>query len=475
MQGSKLIEIFYTLTATERRALHKFVHSPYYNKREDVLLLLSYLEQQPNASAETLAKDKVFEYVFPNESYDKAADHKIRYVMSFLLKLIEEFLSTREAVINPLYNQLHLAKAYRHLRLPKHFRQTMNQARKLHQSTQLRDFDYYEQAFRIEEEEYLFAGYTQRAPENVQELSDMLDIQYLAAKLKQSCLMLSHQTVHKINYNSGLLQEVLNYIDRNQEVLVHAAIALYYYYYRAATAVESELYFQRFKKVLLASADTFPSSEMQDFYNMAINYCVKTLNQQKDNYKVYFRELFELYQEGLKSAVFLEDGILSPFHFKNIVTIALQVKEFDWTSRFIKEYQNYLSSEHRDTYVNFGLSKLRFEQKRYDEALILLQEVDYADIFLHLSSKLMQLKIYYELQEFDVLESFLNSFRTYVNRKKQSGDLRSYHQENYLNIIRLTQKLLTYNPFDKKEKAKLKDEIEKTKVTERKWLLDQLG
>ena len=87
----------------------------------------------------------------------------------------------------------------------------------------------------------------------------------------------------------------------------------------------------------------------------------------------------------------------------------------------------------------------------------------------------MQLKIYYELQEFDVLESFLNSFRTYVNRKKQSGDLRSYHQENYLNIIRLTQKLLTYNPFDKKEKAKLKDEIEKTKVTERKWLLDQLG
>jgi len=87
----------------------------------------------------------------------------------------------------------------------------------------------------------------------------------------------------------------------------------------------------------------------------------------------------------------------------------------------------------------------------------------------------MQMKTYYELYEYDALESFLNSFRTYVNRKKQSGDLRSYHQENYLNIIRLTQKLLTYNPFDKKEKSKLREEFEKTKVTERKWLLDQLG
>ena len=395
--------------------------------------------------------------------------------MSFLLKLIEEFLSTREAVVNPLYNQLHLAKAYRHLRLSKHFRQTMNQARKLHQSTPLRDFDYYEQAFRIEEEEYLFTGHTQRAHENVQELSDMLDLQYVTAKLKQSCLMLSHQTVHKINYNSGLLQEVLNYIVRNEEVLVHAAIALYYYYYRAATESQSESYFQLFKKVLLASADTFPSSEMRDFYNMAINYCVKVLNQQKENYKTYFRELFKLYQEGLKSGVFLEDGILSPFHFKNIVSIALQVKEFDWTAGFVNDYESYLSPEHRDTYVNFGLSKLRFEQKRYDEALVLLQQVDYADIFLNLSSKVMQMKTYYELYEYDALESFLNSFRTYVNRKKQSGDLRSYHQENYLNIIRLTQKLLTYNPFDKTEKSKLREEFEKTKVTERKWLLDQLG
>lgn len=475
MQGSKLVEIYYSLNATEQRAFHKFVSSPYHNKREDVMRLLDYMEKQGDGSSDKLDKDKVFKYIFPDEDYNKNTDGQLRYVMSFLLKLIEEFLMLREAVENPLYNQLNLAKAYRRLRLGKHFRQTMMQARKLHQSSTLRDFDHYEQAFRIEEEVYLFAGHTQRAPENIQALSDMLDIQYIAAKLKQSCLLLSHQTVHKINYQRGLLQEVLDYVAANEHILIHPAIALYYFYYMADTVTDGEAYFQQFKKTLLASEAAFSTNEMRDFYLMAINYCIKMLNQQQQNYEVYFQELFDFYRTGLEYGFLLEAGVLSPFAFKNIVSIALQVKEFDWTARFIDKYRHYLSLEHRDTYVNFGLSKLRFEEKRYDEALILLQEVDYADIFLNLGSKVMQMKIYYELDEYNVLESFLNSFRTYVNRKKQSGELRSYHQENYLNIIRLTQKLLTFNPFDKKEKAKLREEIEKTKVTERKWLLDQLG
>lgn len=67
------------------------------------------------------------------------------------------------------------------------------------------------------------------------------------------------------------------------------------------------------------------------------------------------------------------------------------------------------------------------------------------------------------------------SFRTFVNRKKQSGELQTYHQENYLNIIRFAQKLLNFNPFDKAEKKKLREEIIAAKIlTERDWLLEQL-
>ena len=475
MQQSKLIEVFFSLTSTERTALRKFVHSPYFNKREDVILLLDYLEKTDNEKTEHLSKEKTFSAIFPDENYGKESDGLLRYAMSFLLKLIEEFLIVREASQNELQSKIHLSSAYRRRHLGKHFKQSLEQAKIHLEKVPYRDFNYYESLFRIEQEKYLFTGDTQRnAPRNLQELSDTLDIQYIAAKLKQSCLLLAHQTVYKIGYETGLLDKLLEYVEQTPKLLEHRAIALYFYYYRAVTT-DGEDYFNRYKDMLLDSDSLFPALEMRDLHIFALNYCTKKVNLQQQGFDNYFKIMLELYKAGLKQGFWLEDGQLNPFIFKNIVSVALWLKEFNWTAKFIRDFQPYLAVQHRTAYVNFALSKLCFDQKQYDEARILLQKVEYSDIFLNLNTKVMLMKIYYELDEYDVLESFLASFRTFVNRKKQSGELQTYHHENYLNIIRLAQKLLAFNPFDKAEKKKLKEEISGTKLlTEREWLLEQI-
>jgi hypothetical protein len=70
------------------------------------------------------------------------------------------------------------------------------------------------------------------------------------------------------------------------------------------------------------------------------------------------------------------------------------------------------------------------------------------------------------------LDSHLQAFKIFIRRKNALG----YHRENYLNTIYLTRKLLEINPFDKKEKAALKKEIEETKgVGDKDWLLAQLS
>jgi len=101
----------------------------------------------------------------------------------------------------------------------------------------------------------------------------------------------------------------------------------------------------------------------------------------------------------------------------------------------------------------------------------LLASVEYDDILINLNAKSMLLKMFYEQDEFDALESLLESMRTYMQRKKVLG----YHQSNYKNMIRYTRKLTRINPYSKLEKDKLKDEIQNTNpLTERKWLLHQL-
>jgi len=478
MYQSKLIDIFFSLSSTERTALRKFVRSPYFNKREDAIALLDYLEKASDEKSEILSKEKAFAAVFSNEQYGKETDGQLRYAMSFLLKLIEEFLTLREATGNEMQNQIFLSAAYRRRHLSKHFKQSITQARKMQENLPFRDFDYYEMTFRVEQEEYLFAGDSQRnAPRNLQQLSETLDIQYIAAKLKQSCLLLAHQTVYKIGYDTGLLGKVLEYVAQTPALLEHRAIALYFYYHKAVSVgdAQADNYFEKYKNALLGSEKMFHDNEMRDLHIFAINYCTKKVNLQQTGFEEYFKTMLLLYKAGLKQGFWLEDGQLNPFLFKNIVSVALWLKEFDWTSNFINTYQTFLSIAHRSTYVNFSLSKLRFEEKAYDEALVLLQKVDYTDIFLNLNTKVMLMKIYYELDEYDVLESFLASFRTFVKRKKQSGELQTYHQENYLNIITFTQKLLTFNSFDKAEKKRLREEILATKLlTEREWLLEQV-
>jgi hypothetical protein len=185
----------------------------------------------------------------------------------------------------------------------------------------------------------------------------------------------------------------------------------------------------------------------------------------------YVREAFDLYRQGFSKGIFLENGVLSRFTFRNVVAIGLQLKEFDWVERFIHTFGPFLEEKYRDSFVCFNLGHLHFEKKNYKEAMKLIARFDYDDILISLVGKTMLLKMYYELDEFNALESLLGSMKTYLQRKKVMG----YHKNNYQNIILYAHKLLKVKPFDKEQKQKLRQEIEHTTpLTERKWLLAQL-
>jgi len=145
--------------------------------------------------------------------------------------------------------------------------------------------------------------------------------------------------------------------------------------------------------------------------------------------------------------------------------------ELEWVERFVHEYQPALREEHREGLFSFNLARLEYRRRDLGRALQLLQKAEYKDLMLSLAAKMLQLKIFFELQEFDLLESHLQAIRAFIRRKKVMG----YHRENYLNTVHFTQKLLESNAFDKPARAALRREIEETKaVAEKEWLLEQV-
>ncbi len=466
MNKSPVFQLFLALSKEEKVACRKFLHSPLHNQRRDVQNLFDYFQAHYKQLSQALKKEQVFTQLFPDEAFD---DKKIRYTMSFLLQRMEDFLVWRERQQNEVEANLLLAKAYQRLNLGKLQSKALRKAEKSMLANSMQGIDIYENHYQLASVLYdTQAGQHRNSPLNLQEWSQALDLAFVAKKLRQSCFALAHQAVFRIEYDSGLLPSVLHYLAEFEELEQHPAIALYYYFYQAQTTEKADHYFQKLKKGVVEQLASLPPAEQRNLYLATINFCIQRFNRGESR---YLREMFDLYRAGIAQEILLEKGQISRFTYKNVVGVALGLKEFDWAEQFILEYQEALDRRYKTNYVHYNLSKLRFHQQNYSEAMQRLQQVEYDDLFLNLDAKVMLLKIYFELEEWEVLDSFTISLQRFLQRKKGLG----YHQETYKNFIQLARKLLEINPFDKDKKDKLRQEITETKaLSEKDWLLGQL-
>ena len=164
------------------------------------------------------------------------------------------------------------------------------------------------------------------------------------------------------------------------------------------------------------------------------------------------------------------DGFLLDSDYKNIGTSAINLGDYEWAKEFIETYKQSLIPQARESAYSYLLAFLCYSTKDYKAALQALYNVVFTNWTYHAGAKVIQVRIYYELNETDVMEALLNSMKAYLSRKEQLG----YHRDNYENIVRLFRKLMNLNPYDKKEKEAFRKELESSKVTEKEWLLDRV-
>lgn len=469
MQKNKFVAIFYGLSPHEKVAFRKWVNSPFFNKNILISKLLQHFYTTDlKTNRHLLDREVIHAVLFPKEAFNMA---KLRHLVSELTQLLEQFLVFQYRKSQTIQFQLDLSEVYKQKRLDHLSQKSILKAQKLHQKTPLADINQLDIAYAIESAIYHNTLEKDRSTSNnLQAVNNSFDIAYIARKLKHSCRVLSHQGMYPQQYQTGLLQQVLDYLSQHPEYLDIPTIGLYYYYYMASTNHKEEaFYFKKFKDCLLQYQFLFEQEEMRDLYILATNYSIKRLNTHLRSY--YLTESFELYQQALKNGILLENNKISPFAFTNIGAIALALKKYDWVWKFLHHYHVHLAPEVRQVYMDYNLSKWYFHQQEYTKAAALLVAHEFEDLHLNLSTKILLLKIYYELGETLLLEALLNRFGTYLSRQKGLV----YHKKNYNNIIRFTRRLVSINPFSSKAKTKLKKDIEAVDLlTEKDWLLEQL-
>ncbi len=464
MAQNKLLVLFNHLTGVEKREFSRYLASDYFNKREDVQALWTYLLQEFAPAGGVFDNHAAYWAVFPKVQYNEA---QLRHVLSWLVKSIEYFLAMRRFEKDGAEQALQLATACREKNLEKPFHQAIEQAEKQLEK-QVKDQGYFHARYRLELERYAFSESQKRTQaNNLGEVGRSLDAYLLAVKLKQSCLQLAHQAVYQVEYDYSFLPALLQYLE-GSEYLQLPAIALYYHCYRALTEGD-EAHFRQFKDLLEQNFSAFTRLEVKDLWLLAINFCIKRLN---TGGRPYVQEAFDLYRTGIEREILLEQGALGRFAYKNTVALGLTLGQSDWVHGFIEQYKAALEPAHRENFYRYNLARYYFTEKKYAQAMELLVLVGDSDLLLNLDAKLMLLKMYYELGEFDALESLLAALKTFIRRRKELG----YQKNHYLGIIRFTEKLMALLPNDQKAKENLRSEIEAAEgLPEKEWLMGKLG
>jgi len=460
---TKLLLILKSFSTKEIAAFTDFLENPLINRREDVRDLLKYWSK----TRKKFTKEKGYLVVYPKQKFNVKTWHLLT---SRLFKLAEQFLISAELKSDEVLQKILLAKAYRKKSIPSHFNSTVKSADKNLQKKLVQNANWLHQKFTLEYEYYDYIdSHNRKARTNLQDVNDLLDQYYISIKLRNACLALSRKTMNQEAYEIRFLNDALAKIEQHPNLLLIPSISVYYYCYKAITETKSEYWFGQLRQSITAHSEKFKPSEKRDITLLAINYGIKKLNTGDAFFR---RETFELYRLSFAEGYLLEDKIMPEPMYFNVVSLAVKNKEYEWAEAFASDYKKYLNPSFRNPLYYHSMGLLQYEQGKLAESLRSLALVDTKVSFVLLAVKSLQIKIYYELNEVDALDNLLESFRVYLQRRKDLG----YRKENFENLVGFVKRLLAIPYKGKSEKEALVQDVREAVVfSEREWLLGRLS
>ena len=461
----RFIQLFFSFTRRERKAFALFLASPYHNRREDAQVLVDQLLTcaEPSVVPE---KEALWSLVYPGKDF---ADQSWRLLLSYLSRSAERFLAVESLLADEYEVKMKVAATLERRSNHQLHEKLLRESGRLLEKETVRNAEYWLRAYRHQEAYYRQAF--MRRPEkddHFAQLSHSADRAFMAMKLRQNMWLLNHEQVYHWGFKPTALDRFVSELPP-AAIEPIPALQLYHRGIMVLQHPQDEEVFQRFTESLFTQAASLPRSEARDLYLLAINFGVRQVNSGR---RAYFKQVMELYQNGLEQAYLLRNGILSRFTYHNIVSTALQMQDIAYAEAFIEQWTEKLERRYRERMYNFNRAKIAYVSRRYTNALPLLQQANYHDPLLNLGARTLLLKIYYELGEWDVLQSHLDAFSSYLRRKPGI----SYHRTNYRNLIRFTRRLLKSEYSNPKEVEQLRQQIQhETTLTEKEWLLTQLN
>jgi hypothetical protein len=468
MNKSKLISTLRTLTNKELKRFEAYINSPFFNRIEKTSELFSLIKKfAPEYPENKVAMEVIFPKMYPKETFD---EQKLRYVMTDLTKLLEDYLCYLEYEKNDIYKKHLLLDTFDNRNLDKYFISTLEEARGQQKVQPYRDVNYFFNQHLIEANayEHSLARKPRAISSSLQEAVDNLDYYYLSNRLRYSCAILSRETLLQEKYNNLFLDQIFEFLSKTD--LDHVpSVSIYQQIAYTYLDADNEEHYRKLNALLNSYSHLFPMEELKDIYTHSINYCLRKLNAGKEE---LLPELMDVYKTVIEKEIIFENGYLQPYHVKNIVTAALRAGDLEWAEQFLHDYKDRINPEFRESTYVYNMANLHYHRKEFSKALKLMQAVEINDIYYHLGAKVLLLKTYFELDESEPFFSLVDAFTNYLKRNKLISDSQRIIN---LNFVKYTKKLMQMRLGGKTSTEQVLEELQNLKsIANLPWLHEKL-
>jgi len=481
MRNSQLANTLKLLDSSQWEGFGRFICSPFFfseadKKDSEVLTLFSYLKSNMGRTNEhVLAKEFVFQHIFPGKEYNGNALAK---VMTSLHQLLKRFIAYCYMNSEDEFHQeLALARFYRENQWEERFQSSIRKLEKKISEIIDRGEDFFWRQYLLQLQVHLNENYrNQRKGDlNLPALIQNLDYFYLLSKLKYQGVFEQQKKFVELDINEPVSTE---YLRKTCSADVRTRLPMLACYEQILSLLHGEEdnideAIARYRELLDKNKSIIPMDELRHFHSFLRNFCTAQINSGKPE---YLPILFDIYQEHLDMGTLYEKGGLLAGTFLNIVVVGSRVGQYDWIKGFLESHKNrIIGTAYPKEVYNFNLAWYYFHRGKYDEAWSLI-EGNYEDIYYKLAAKRMEIKILYEQENYDLIDSRINSFKVFISRATSrilSGEIKATHNA-FISAVQQILSPATLGNARRIEKIERKI-LEHQHIAEREWLLEKVN
>ncbi|MBK9526472.1 MAG: hypothetical protein IPO39_17550 [Bacteroidetes bacterium] len=466
MQKSKLYEILMSFDGHDFNRAKKYLNSPFFNEEHELINLLELFDKswQQDRSFPT---DKVGIYtaLFPRKKFN---DKHYRYLISGLTKHLENFVTQKRMQQDPRSFVLEKQKALLQRKCGKSFQFVTSEIKQiLKTGTQDSGVLLAMHDSALAELEFKSSLKTRKASFTFDSIIDDLDRFYVARKLQLVSEQINAQNVIAGNSKIRMLEEVKS-IAEDPELATIPSIELYHTVFLTLTESGNEIHFEKLKQFLVEKGELFSIKEQKEVVQYLKNFCIKQINLGKTE---FVEKLFEIYKLSLHNKKILRSEFMSPWEYKNIVTIGLRMKEYNWVKKFIDDYNRFLEPTQQKNALVYNLANWHFFRAEFSETLKLFQEVEFTDLYYQLDVRAILLKAYYSLGDEETFYYHASAFRSFLSR---NGLVSEYQRKIYRNFVRYVVRLMRDSGNAKKLNQLLEEVREVRQIADFRWLEEKV-